>query len=180
MPEFIEVKNEEDIRALTALASEIWYQYWVCLLDKAQISYMVEKFQSYDAVLKQIRDENYIYKFICLNGENVGYYGICAKDKKVWQSDNAEIQPYLFLSKLYLKEQYRGKGLGRAAFEDIGKIAHAKNLDYIYLTVNKYNTNTVKAYAKWGFNKVESAVTSIGQGFVMDDYIMSYNSGVSK
>lgn len=174
MIEFVRVKTEDDIKILSNLASEIWHKYWPCLLNEAQIEYMVEKFQSHRAIAKQIKDENYIYKIIRLNGENVGYFGVCAKDKKVWETKNSEIKPYLFLSKLYLKEYYRGKKLGRAAFEEIKKIAHALNLDCIYLTVNKYNANSVKAYEKWGFNTVEEAVTDIGQGFVMDDYIMCF------
>ena len=48
------------------------------------------------------------------------------------------------------------------------------NKQSIQLTVNKNNTNTIKAYEKWGFKTIDSAVTDIGSGFVMDDYIMEY------
>ncbi len=174
MIDFKIIKTNDDIKILADLAKEIWYEYWPILLKPAQIQYMVEKFQSYNAIKCQIWNEDYIYKIISINGESVGYYGVSAKDKKVWQSSESKIGNYLFLSKLYIKADYRGKKLGRQAFSDIINIAHAKNLDYIYLTVNKYNTNTIKAYEKWGFHTVEEAVTDIGQGFIMDDYIMRY------
>ena len=109
-----------------------------------------------------------------MDGENVGYYGVSLKDKKVWQSFEENIDKYLFLSKLYIKVGYRAKSLGRQAFLDIKNIAHAQKLDYIYLTVNKHNVNAIKVYEKWGFHIVEEAITNIGQGFVMDDYIMQY------
>lgn len=42
----------------------------------------------------------------------------------------------------------------------------------IQLTVNKHNINSINAYKKWGFKTIDSVVTDIGSGFVMDDYIM--------
>lgn len=54
------------------------------------------------------------------------------------------------------------------------QIARQYNKKAIKLTVNKYNTNTIKIYEKWGFKTVEAVVTDIGNNFVMDDYIMKY------
>ena len=51
---------------------------------------------------------------------------------------------------------------------------HKKGKDYVYLTVNKNNKTAIRAYEKNGFVITTSVVTDIGQGFVMDDYIMKY------
>ena len=88
MVEFIEVKN---ITTLANLASEIWHEYWVEILTPEQIDYMVENFQSENAISNQIENENYIYFFINVNGDNAGYIGLSKK------------QDLLFLSKLYIK-----------------------------------------------------------------------------
>lgn len=156
MTNFIYVKN---IKELANLASDIWHEYWTEILSPEQIDYMVENFQSEHAIKKQIENENYSYYFIVENGENAGYFGV---------SDKSD---HLFLSKLYISKNYRHKGLGSKAFEKIKEIAGSRK---IQLTVNKYNSNTIKAYEKWGFKTVNSVVTDIGQGFVMDDYIMEY------
>ncbi len=73
MVEFIEVKN---ITTLANLASEIWHEYWVEILTPEQIDYMVENFQSENAISNQIENENYIYFFINVNGDNAGYIGL--------------------------------------------------------------------------------------------------------
>lgn len=104
-----------------------------------------------------MKTENYTYYFIIKDGAKAGYFGI--SDKK----------EYLFLSKLYIKKEYRHQGLGKKAFEKIKELANDKP---IRLTVNKYNTNTINAYKKWGFKIIDAVVTDIGSGFVMDDYIM--------
>lgn len=159
MVEFIEVKN---ITKLANLASEIWHEYWVEILTPEQIDYMVENFQSEKSISNQIKNENYIYFFINVDNENAGYIGLSKK------------QDHMFLSKLYIKKEFRHKGLGTKAFDFIKNFAKENNYTNIILTVNKYNTNTINAYKKWQFKEIDSVVTDIGNGFVMDDYIMEY------
>ncbi len=156
--ELVKVK-EDEINELAKLASEIWHEYWPCILTAQQIDYMVEKFQSEHAIREQMQNENYTYYFIRENNENAGYIGV--SDKK----------HYLFLSKLYIKKEFRHRGLGRLAFEKIKDFGFNK----IRLTVNKYNKHTIDAYLKYGFKTIDSVVSDIGCGFVMDDYIMEYN-----
>lgn len=156
--ELRKVKKEE-IKTLAELASKIWHEYWPCILTPEQIDYMVENFQSENAIKEQIANENYTYYFLITDGEVAGYTGV---------SDKGE---YLFLSKLYIKKEFRHKRIGRKAFEEIKKLGFGR----IQLTVNKYNKNTIDAYLKYGFKIIDEAVTDIGNGFVMDDYIMEYS-----
>lgn len=149
--------EKQNIKELASLAYAIWHEYWTCLLSLEQIDYMVEIFQSEHAIKNQIENENYTYYFIVDDGEKAGYFGVSDKGK------------YLFLSKLYIKKEYRHKGIGTKAFEKIKELANNKP---IRLTVNKQNINSIKVYEKWGFKTIDAVVTDIGSGFVMDDYIM--------
>ena len=159
MINFIEV---EDYKELEDLADIIWHEYWIDLLSKEQIDYMLKKFQSIEAFENQIQNENYIYFYIQNDTEKIGYIGLSHREND------------LFLSKFYIKRDYRKKGIGSKTFEFIKH--YAKELDYkkITLTVNKNNKNTILIYQKMGFEKIESVITPIGEGFVMDDYIMEY------
>lgn len=159
----IEVKPVTNIRELAQLTSEIWHEYWVEILSPEQINYMVEKFQSEEAITKQIAEENYTYFYIEQDNNIAGYIGLSKKEN------------YLFLSKLYIKKDFRHQGIGTQIFEFIKDFALKNNYQRIILTVNKYNSNTIKAYNKWGFKEIDSVVTDIGNGFVMDDYIMEYS-----
>ncbi len=150
--------NINQINSLANLANEIWHEYWPCILTAEQIDYMVEKFQSETAILNQMRDENYTYYFIKVDSDIIGYTGISVKED------------YLFLSKLYIKKEFRHNGYGKLAFKEIKKFG----FDKIRLTVNKYNKNTIDAYLKYGFKTIDEDITDIGNGFVMDDYIMEY------
>ena len=155
----ITFEKAENIKELAELASKIWHEYWPILLSDKQIDYMVENFQSENAIKNQIANEHYTYYYIIKNNEKAGYFGLSDKEG------------YLFLSKLYISKDFRHKGLGTKAFEKIKEIAGGRK---IRLTVNKQNTNSINAYKKWGFQTIDSVVTDIGNGFVMDDYIMEY------
>ncbi len=159
---FTKVKSDDDIYKLTDIASEIWHEYWPDRISLEQTEYMINKFQSFDAIKNQINNDRYEYDIMEDNNNIIGYFGICPKDN------------YIFLSKLYIKSEFRGLGCGKQAFNKIKQIAMQFNKSSIQLTVNKHNTNTIKAYQKWGFKEIESVITDIGNGFVMDDYIMEY------
>lgn len=174
MLDFIEIKTKKEIENLAKLAKEIWEEYWPCLLMQAQIDFMVNKFQSFEAIGEQIENEGYIYKLVAQNNKILGYFGVAPKNKKCWGGLDDKIEDYLFLSKLYIKEGKRGQGIGKEAFLEIVRLAKEKGLKSIYLTVNKHNLNTIEAYKKWGFKTVETAETCIGKGFIMDDYIMKF------
>jgi ribosomal protein S18 acetylase RimI-like enzyme len=159
---FIKVEIETQIKVLAKLASEIWHEYWPCILSVEQIDYMVEKFQSYNAIKNQMENENYFYFLLEDNNIFLGYVGISVK------KDN------LFLSKLYIRKEYRGCGCGKLAFKKVLQLTKEFNKEKIILTVNKNNINTIKAYEKWGFKIIDAVVSDIGNGFVMDDFIMEY------
>lgn len=78
----------------------------------------------------------------------------------------------LFLSKLYLHEKSRGKGLSSILLRKAIEFAEKLDKKAIYLTCNKYNRNSLDIYKAKGFAAIDSVKTDIGNGFIMDDYIM--------
>ena len=81
-------------------------------------------------------------------------------------------QDEVFLSKVYLTPEFRGRGLVREALALAEAAARQEGLCGIRLTVNKHNTHAYEVYRHYGFETTESVTTDIGQGYVMDDYIM--------
>lgn len=159
----IKIQSAEQVKHLAEIADEIWHEFFPAILSAEQIDYMVEKFQSENAMLEQMRNDGYEYYYIYRNGVHIGYTAI--------KNDGNR----LFLSKLYLKKEYRGKGYASATFGMIKSIARERSLNGIWLTVNKYNENAIKAYEKLGFRRIGEGVTDIGNGFVMDDYFYQYD-----
>ena len=156
------VISDDEILSLETLSKEIWNQHFVPIIGQAQVDYMLEKFQSYEPIKKQI-SEGMHYFMLFSGGEKAGYCGYKMDGNRV------------FLSKLYVKLEYRGNGLSKLMLENIRKFASENNLKAVYLTVNKHNDDTISIYRHLGFEVIDSVVSDIGSGFVMDDYIMQLN-----
>ena len=163
MAEFVLAENEKDIEEVAALAKEIWHEHYDELLGVEQVDYMTDKLQSKEALKEQIKD-GYEYYIIKDEGKSTGYIGIHQEDT-----------PRLFLSKLYIRKEFRGKGLSSRAFEFMEKLCRERGLKSIWLTVNKYNSGSIAVYEHRGFKTFDSQVTDIGGGYVMDDYFMELN-----
>ena len=154
--EFVPVETPEDRAALAALASEIWHEYWPALIGEAQTDYMVEQFQSLEAIERAAED-----------GRTVGYTG-----GRVEPETNR-----FFISKIYLRAEERGHGFASQTIRFYEDLCRARGLAALYLTVNKHNDLGVRAYRGKGFETIDSVETDIGQGFIMDDFIMEKRIG---
>lgn len=160
--QFIPVVTDEQITNLAFIADTVWHEWFQTILSLEQIDYMVQKFQSFQAMKEQITKEGYEYYFLNVNGINVGYIGIHV------EPDTGK----LFLSKIYILKSFRGHRYASEAFEFLEGMCQGLNLNSIYLTVNKYNENSINVYTKRGFQNIKAQITDIGNGYVMDDYVM--------
>ena len=160
--DFLPVRSEDEIRMVAKLAYEIWNEHYVPIIGQDQVSYMVDKFQSFEAISVQIKEDKYDYYIINQAFEPSGYIGINMSGEE------------LFISKFYVVRNKRGKGLGRKGIEFIIKRAKESGTKTLSLTVNKENVNSIKAYEQMGFKNFGPIVTDIGEGFIMDDFVMKY------
>ncbi len=79
----------------------------------------------------------------------------------------------LKLDKLYLHPHHQRKGYGAILVDDIKQFMRQHALEKLILTVDKNNTSAIAAYLRYGFKKSDDIVIDIGNGFVMDDYLMT-------
>ncbi|MBM0103488.1 GNAT family N-acetyltransferase [Steroidobacter sp. S1-65] len=166
--EFVPVTTPEQLATVAALAHAIWYEFYVPLIGRAQVDYMVARFQSAPAMQAQI-EQGYEYFLVRREdaraldtgfGADIGYCAVQEQPGRV-----------MFLSKFYLHHAARGSGTGRRCMEFIEGLARRRGLSLLWLTVNKGNPS-VQAYQRLGFRIAAELVMDIGGGFVMDDYRM--------
>ncbi len=154
----VEVQTEQQIEAAAALADEIWHEWFPSILSAEQIDYMIDKFQSARAITEQI-NSGYTYYILRKGEARIGYTAI-----------RPDSDGRLFLSKIYIKKEYRGNGYAREVFAFLKDYCRGHGLSAIWLTVNKHNDSSIAVYKKSGFRIIGEDVTDIGNGYVMDDY----------
>lgn len=161
--EIKKVKYLPELRRVAELADRIWHECFVDIISEGQIDYMVEKFQSLDAMCRQIEEQSYTYLAVYDGDDLCGYIAV-----------KPEEDERFFLSKLYLRSDKRGNGIASQMLERVFAEARAAGKKSVYLTVNKHNDRAVAVYKSTGFELIDSVVTDIGSGYVMDDFIFSY------
>ncbi|WJH36010.1 GNAT family N-acetyltransferase [Paenibacillus sp. CC-CFT747] len=161
---FTQVKTAEEIAEVARVAAEIWCDYYVSIITIEQIEYMIGKYQSVPAITEQIYDQGYDYYLIQREGAlTVGYMAVKPVEEK------------LFLSKFYIGKEHRGRGYGSQAMAFLEQLGKERNLRAIWLTVNRHNESSIAVYEKKGFRTVREEVADIGNGYVMDDFVMEKN-----
>ena len=144
---------------IAELADIIWREHYIPIIGSEQVDYMMKNYQSAEAMYSQFMD-GYHYFMIYCNDQFVGYISI----KKEAES--------LFLSKIYISKEYRGKKIGTSAMNFIEDKAIEMNCKSITLGVNRFNVSAIAAYKAMGFKIIGEMITDIGNGFIMDDYKM--------
>ena len=164
MPGLQPVETDADIERLAKLAHEIWFEYWPAHIGEAQTRCMVERFQTADAIRRDMASSAYEYWFVLApdDGRVVGYTG-------------GHVEPKtgrFFISKIYLRACERGRHFASGVIAFYEELCRKRGLRAMYLTVNKGIVLGIRAYKGKGFEVIDAVETDIGQGFVMDDYIM--------
>ena len=157
------VERPDQIAAVAALARETWTQHYVPIIGAAQVEYMLAKFQSTEAIARQIAAEGYEYYL----APGAGYLALVPDPAK----------KSLLLSKIYVKAAARGTGLGRALAEFAERRCSELGCNELWLTVNRNNLGSIAFYERMGFRKTQTLVTDIGGGYVMDDWRMAKSAG---
>jgi len=156
------VRDPKNVAEVVSLATEIWNEHFPAIIGQSQVDYMLEKFQSADAIERQMRDEAYEYYLVGQPHMRAGYFAVAPC------TGNRSLQ----LSKLYLRRPARGQNLGRRVIRWLEAECRRRSFRKLWLTVNKDNADSIAFYERAGFKIENATVVDIGGGFVMADYEM--------
>ena len=151
----------EQLPIVIDLTKKIWPVAYGEILSKAQLDYMIHKFYN-ETALRELMQKGHV--FYLAQDDNDNYVGFVSYEINS-EPNKTKIH------KIYVLPETQGTGLGRQFFELIKEKALEKNQNAIFLNVNKYN-KAIHFYNKLGFTKVKDEVIDIGNGYVMDDYVM--------
>jgi len=149
-----------DIATLRALAEKIWRACYPPIIGMAQVEYMLEMMYSEEVIRREL-DDGVRWELALDAGTPVGFLSI-----------SAEHDARAKLNKLYLVPELHGTGRGQQLIRRSLEVAASLGARELWLQVNKRNERAIHAYTRAGFRVDREAVFKIGNGFVMDDFIM--------
>ena len=156
--------TETELPIIRRLAQQIWPNTFKEILTEQQIDYMVEMMYSIESLKSQMNDEGHVFLLAQEkeSGEYLGY---------VSYESGYKGHPITKIHKIYLLPASQGKGIGRKLLDEVADRATSQENITISLNVNRHN-KAIQFYERMGFSHVRDEKIDIGQGFIMDDYVM--------
>jgi RimJ/RimL family protein N-acetyltransferase len=154
--------SETEIEKIADLAKIIWQKYYPPIIGQEQVDYMLKNMYNTKSLLNQINEKGQQFYFIILENETIGFISVTNEKDGCWM-----------LNKFYVLDKEAGKGIGTEILEELKKIIQPKK---IRLTVNRNNFKSINFYFKNGFRIDAVAQFDIGEGYIMDDFIMVWEA----
>ena len=152
----------EDYPFIQQIAYKTWPVTYGRILSKEQLEYMLDLFYSMDAIGKSVSEQG--HRLLMAKDEN-HYIGFASYENYFQQ------KPVTRIHKIYVIPEAQGRGIGRILIGRISELALQNDCKSLSLNVNRKN-NARQFYAKLDFEVVGEEDIPIGQGYLMEDYIM--------
>ena len=152
-----------ELPCIQQLAETTWKACYPGVISEGQIRYMLDRGYSLEALQKEITQDRVQFVLAQADGEPAGFGSHGPTDTE------GEAK----LHKLYVHPDQQRRGIGARIVDYISKQLRTEGHHTLTLAVNKRNTQAIEAYHKYGFTHRASVVVDIGNGYVMDDYILA-------
>ncbi|WP_430401890.1 N-acetyltransferase family protein [Fluviicola sp.] len=158
----IRTAGKADISKIEEIAKKTWPIAYKEVISSEQIRYMLDLMYNKAKIEAAIQDPNQAFWLAEKQGETLGFCGIEVHNPT---------SEYLRIHKLYVLPHTQGLGIGKLLVEKVMEEAQSHGLHLLHLNVNKKN-KAYYFYQKLGFKIDHEEVIDIGNGFVMDDFVM--------
>jgi len=151
-----------DVEAIAALARVVWQDAYPGIITQAQIDFMLEQRYNAPHLLEELALPEIWWDKATVDGE------LAAFASTLPTATPGEMK----LDKIYVDPARQRVGLGGRLIAHVTERMRAHGCATLILAVNKRNERAIAAYKKHGFTVREAVRVDIGNGFVMDDFIM--------
>ena len=151
-----------DLPVVARLAHEIWHRHYPGIISREQIDYMLERGYSHEALARHLLTAGAGLALARRGNAVAGFVGW-------YRLDTAAMK----LDKLYVLPEQHGVGIGRALIEHVVGHARSAACRSVTLNVNRNNVSALRVYERCGFVIRERGDFPIGNGFLLEDYVMA-------
>ncbi len=155
--------SRDELPVVQRLAHTIWHRHYPGIITTAQIDYMLDRGYSEAALEKFLKLPGAGLLLAKVDGDPVGFAAYLPAGEPATMK----------LDKLYVLQEHHGRGLGRRLIDAVAAASRELGIAAVILNVNKQNATAIRAYARCGFAIRDAVVVDIGEGHVMDDYVMT-------
>jgi ribosomal protein S18 acetylase RimI-like enzyme len=155
----IRTASVDDIPLIRDLTYKVWPQTYSSILSKEQIDYMLNMMYS-ETSLRQQMEKDHEFILVYDDKEPVGFAAFSLAAPGIYK-----------LHKIYVLPSRQGKGMGKYIIDELVKMMKTKGASALQLNVNRHN-KAKTFYEKIGFTVIKEEDIDIGNGYLMNDYVM--------
>ena len=158
---FIRTATPDDVEIIRAIAAQTWWHAYSPILEKEQISYMLDEIYSVENITSQLKNRIQFYLLLMEDEKPVAFtaYSPRNEDPEIYK-----------LHKLYCLPETQGKGYGKILINEVISKTLEAGKHTLDLNVNRFN-RAKSFYEKMGFEVTYEEDIPIGK-YWMNDYVM--------
>lgn len=152
----------QDFDIIREIAHKTWPTTYGEILSTEQLEYMLDKMYSDETLIDNFKNKGHRFLLIKEKGTYLGF----ASYEHSYLNEKCTR-----LHKIYILPETQGRGLGKLLIHKLIILSKENNSNTISLNVNRFN----KAYAfykKMGFEIIAEEDLDIGDGYLMEDFIL--------
>lgn len=156
--------TDQELPIIRDIAYQTWPTTFGEILSSAQIRYMLDMMYSLDSLKRQISEQKHVF-LLAQETDSKAYLGYVSYEFDYKSQSKTKIH------KIYLLPASQGKGVGRLLIDKVAELAAEHRNSTVSLNVNRYN-KAIQFYERMGFNVIDNETIDIGDGFLMEDFVM--------
>ncbi len=156
------VATERQIEEIEAVAVHAWRECYQGMYPERQLTDMFETLQSKDAMRRLMR-EGQIYYMLLVDNQFAGYLSFRHNGN------------HIFLYSLYVKPDFRRKGIGRKSVEQFDKMLSGEEFHHVRklkLKVPRHYRQAVKILQHLDFRVTKAVDSETIHGYPLNEYVM--------
>lgn len=150
-----------ELNCVQEIARRTWPVAYRAILSNEQLNYMLNLFYSLEALNSNIQ-QGHQFLLARSSSEIAGFAGF---------QIGYENQLNTHLHKIYVLPEMQGKHIGLDLLKSVEKLAKEAGQKTLSLNVNRNNI-AISFYEKVGFSIIKTVDIEIGNGYLMEDYVM--------
>jgi len=152
--------SKDDIPLIHELADTTWRVAYKEILSPKQLEYMLELIYSEPSLQKQFDTG---HRFLIVEED----------ERPIAFADYNHLKENIYkLQKVYALPGQQGRGIGKLLINHVIEKVKEKGATALLLNVNRYN-KAKQVYERLGFKVISEEDIDIGEGYFMNDYVMS-------
>jgi ribosomal protein S18 acetylase RimI-like enzyme len=153
-----------DVKALQEISIQTFTETFADQNSESDMQKYISENLCLDQLSKELRSKDSAFYFLKLNSQIIGYLKLNTGESQTELKNNISLE----IERIYVKQVFHGKHLGKQLLQKAIEIAKKYNYQYIWLAVWEHNLKAIAFYTKNKFVEFDKHTFKLGNDLQID------------